>query len=315
MAGLALPMLSEIARSQTFPSKPITLVSPYQAGDTVDTIARSIAEVASKDLGHPIVVESKPGAEGLIGALDVAKSTPDGHRILWGGAGSLMVVPALRRTPPFDPVTSFTPVAGSIDFSFFLYVHPSFPAKTAQEFVSYVKANPGKVAYATGNNTSLLTMSDIALRHGLEMERVQYRGETAAVADLLSNRVQAIFATSSLVSYAKEGKLRVLATSLSRRSSLLPDVPSLKESGVDWAEFGGGWLGVYGPPGMQPGVVERLNGAFSAAFAAPELKPKLQMWGLFHTPRTRPGEMAEFTRQQRDLYRSLVRAAKLPVVD
>lgn len=314
VAGLCLALVAGTgAHAQTFPSKPITLVSPYQAGGSADGIARAIAEAASKELGQPVIVESKPGAEGLVGAQDVAKAQPDGYRVLWGGAGSLMIVPALRKDPPFDPVTMFTPIAASVDFSFFLYVHPSFPAKDMKEFVAYVKANPGKVAYGTGNNQGLLTMADVSLKHKLDMVKVQYKGETGAAPDLLSNRVQAIWATTSMLGFAKEGKLRILATTLPNRSPLLPDVPTMKEAGMPDVEFGGGWLGIYGPAGMPKPIVARLNKAFAYAFTSPDVQTKISNAGLVYTPINSPEHLAKYTRDQRDLYIKTVKELELPL--
>lgn len=305
VAATCLTMISISAVAQTFPSRPITLVSPYQAGGSADGIARAIAEAAGKDLGQAVVVEAKPGAEGLIGAADVQKAPPDGYRVLWGGAGSMMVVPALRKNPPFDPVTEFTPIAASVDFSFFLYVHPSFPAKTMKEFIAYVKANPGKVSYATGNNQGLLTMADLEKKYGLDMVRVKYKGEIGASADLLTNRVQAMWGTTSVLNFAKEGKLRVLSTTLAKRSELLPEVPTLREEGIAGAEFGGGWLGIFGPAGMPAPVVQRLNTAFVKALNSPDVQTKLRNAGLVYTPYTTPAELAKYVVTQRDMYRKL----------
>ncbi|CAN5466559.1 tripartite tricarboxylate transporter substrate binding protein [soil metagenome] len=300
--GAAALFASGVQAQGAFPNRPITLVSPYQAGGSADAIARAIAEAAAKDLGQPVVVESKPGAEGLVGAADVQKAAPDGYRVLWGGAGSLMIVPALRKAPPFDPVTAFTPIAASVDFSFFLYVNPSFPAKDMKEFIAYVKAHPGKVAYATGNNQGLLTMADLSLKHNLDMVKVQYKGETGASADLLTNRVQAMWATTSVLPFAKDGRLRVLATTLPKRSPLLPDVPTMKELGISGGEFGGGWLGIYGPAGMPKPIVDRLNKAFVGAFNSQDVQTKLYNAGLVYTPVTTPDALGKYTRDQRDMY-------------
>lgn len=307
----ALVAATGVRAQSPFPSKPITVVSPYQAGGSADGIIRAIAEAAAKEFGQPVVVESKPGAEGLVGATDVKNATPDGYRVLWGGAGSMMIVPALRKNPPFDPVTAFTPIAASVDFSFFLYVHPSFPAKDMREFIAYVKANPGKVSYATGNNQGLLTMADLALKHNLDMVKVQYKGETGAAADLLTNRVQAIWATTSIQNFAKEGKLRVLATTLPARSPQMPDVPTMKELGISGGEFGGGWLGIYGPAGMAKPVVERMNKAFIAAFNSPDVQTRLHNAGLVYTPVNTPDALAKYTLDQRDMYIKVVKDLRM----
>jgi tripartite-type tricarboxylate transporter receptor subunit TctC len=315
MAGACIAlgaMAATTVTAQDFPSHPVVLVSPYAAGGGADAIARALAMAAGKELGQPVVIEAKPGAEGLVGSMDVKNAAPDGYRLLWGGAGSLMINTALRKSPPFDPVTAFTPVSGTVEFSFFLYINPELPVKTIKEFVDYVKANPGKVSYATGNNQGRLSMLDLAKKYGLDMVEVKYRGETAAASDLMTNRVQAIFSTLSLLPNAREGKLRILATTLSRRSPLLPDVPTVVEAGVPVAEFGGGWLAIYGPPGVPKAAVDRLNQAFNKAYQDPDVQTTMNANGLVYTPHATPQQLADFTRSQRDLYIRTIKELGIP---
>lgn len=314
--GIFLAMAGGAATAADFPTRPITLVVPYQAGSSSDNIARAMAGVASKDLGQTVVVENKAGAEGLIGASDVMRAAPDGYRVLWGGAGSMMVVTALRKKPVFDPVAAFTPITGSVDFSFFMYVHPSIPANNMREFVDFIKANPGKYNYATGNNQGTISFAYINKDLGLDMERVAYKGEPAAISDLIPGRVQAIFATSSAAPYVKDGKLKALVTTLPQRSPLLPDVATMKESGFEDLPFspGGGWLGVFGPAGMDRAVVDRLNTAFSKALRDPGVKQQLDQAGLSYTP-FEVDEFAVFVKEQRDMYKKMVIDLGLPLLD
>lgn len=315
-AGLALSLAGGMAAAADYPTRPIVLVSPYLAGGSADGIARALAEAAAKDLGQPVIVETKPGAEGLIGATDVMRAQPDGYRVLWGGAGSMMVVPALRKKPPFDPETAFTPIAGTIDFSFFLFTHPSIPADNMAEFVDFIKKNPGKYNYATGNNQGMLTFANVNKVNGLEIERIAYKGEAAVISDLVSGRVQAMFGTSAALPQAKEGLLKVLVTTLPERSELVPDVPTMKESGFKDVPFapGGGWLAIFGPPGMDPAIVQRLNKAFTVAFNDPAVKEKVRVAGLTYTPMS-VEELAKFVPQQRDLYKETVRDLGIPLLD
>ena len=314
LAGLcvALSAITATAATEDFPSRPIILVSPYQAGGGADALARAVAMAAGKELGQSVVVEAKPGAEGLVGSIDVKNAAPDGYRLLWGGAGSLMINAALRKNPPFDPVTAFTPIAGIVEFSFFLYVNPEVPARNIKEFIAYVKANPGKVSYSVGSNQGRLSMLDLAQKYGLEMLEIKYRGEPAAAIDMFSNRVQAAFATAAQLPSAREGKLRVLATTLTRRSPLMPDVPTVVEAGTPMAEFGGGWLAIYGPPGMPKQVVDRLNQAFNKAFQDPDVQAQMNTSGLIYTPHKSPQDLADFTRSQRDLYIKTIKELGIP---
>lgn len=313
---MACGLSGTASAASDYPTKPITLVSPYLAGGSADGIVRALATAAAKDLGQPVVVETKPGAEGLIGAQDVMRSAPDGYRILWGGAGSMMVVPALRKTAPFDPEKAFTPITGRVDFSFFLFTHPSVPAKNMKEFVELVKANPDKYNYATGNNQGTLTFAYINKEYGLSMERIAYKGEAAIMNDILPGRIHALIGTSLAISHAKDGKLNVLATTLPQRSPLLPDVPTMTESGFKEVPFspGGGWLGIFGPAGMQKPVVDRLAKAFTIAFQDPEVQEKVRVAGLTYTKMS-PEELGRFVVEQRDQYIKTVKDLGIPLVD
>lgn len=302
--------------AQGFPTKPITLVVPYQAGGSSDGIARAMARLVGKDLGQQVVVENKAGAEGMIGSLDVMKSAPDGYRILFGGAGSMIVVPALRRAPPFDPGTQFTPISGVVDFSFFLYVHPELPVKNLKEFVDYARANPGKINYATGNNQGLLTFAYLKKSLNLDVVQVAYKGETAATADLLSGRVQAMFATTAPLMHAKEGRLKVLVTTLPKRTPLLPEVATMTESGYPEFPFSpaGGWLGIFGPTEMNPEVVNILHRSFGKALTDPEVEKQLAQAGLAYRA-MELDQMAVFVKSQRDQFRNLIKELGIPMLD
>jgi tripartite-type tricarboxylate transporter receptor subunit TctC len=263
-----------------------------------------------------VVVENKAGAEGMIGSLDVMKSAPDGYRVLFGGAGSMIVVPALRRAPPFDPGTQFTPISGVVDFSFFLYVHPELPVKSLKEFVAYAHANPGKINYATGNNQGLLTFAYLKKSLNLDVVQVAYKGETAATADLLSGRVQAMFATTAPLMHAKEGRLKVLVTTLPQRTPLLPEVPTMTESGYPEFPFSpaGGWLGIFGPADMQPEVVKILHQSFGKALTDPDIQKQLAQAGLAYRAMGLD-QMGMFVKSQRDQFRSLIRDLGIPQID
>lgn len=316
LAGLSLALGASLccltAAAQGFPTRPVTLVVPFLAGNTSDVIARAIAEVAGKDLGQPVVVESKPGAEGLIGIMDVRKSPADGYRILWAGGGSLLGTPATRRNPPFDPVADFTPIAGVVGFSYYLYVPANFPAKNMKEFVAYAKAHPGKVAWATANMQGRMAASDVVRKHNLDVTMVQYKGEAAASTDLVSNRIQAMFSATTLLPLVKDGRLRILATTLPVRNPQLPEVPTFREEGVAGGEFGAGWLGFFTPVGTPKPVVDRLNKALVSAMESPEVQVKIRELGLEYRPQGTPESLGRMVSTERDTYRKL--AAELNLV-
>ena len=304
LAGLGtLALAMATAHASDFPSRPITLVSPYGAGGAADIAARAIAVAAGKELGQTVIVESKPGAEGLVGAADVMHAPPDGYRVFWGGAGSMMIVPALRKEPPFDPAKAFTPISGIAEFSFFLFVNKNFPANDMAEFIKVVKDHPGKYNYGTGNNQGLLTMKYLSKLYDLQIQQVSYRGEVAVINDMIPDRMQALFGTGVAAPHVKSGDIKALVTTLSERSPLLPNVPTMKETGIKQVPFspGGGWLGFFGPAGMDPKVVARLDRAFTTALSDPKVQEIMQSVGVAYTPMTRE-QLAKFVVSQRDHY-------------
>ena len=311
-AALALASLFATAANAQFPNKPITLIMPYPPGSSTDGLARAVAAAAGVELGQQVVVDNKPGADGLIACLDVAKAPPDGYRILFGTGGSLVAVPAIRKSPPYDAVKDFSPIAGLANFSHFLFVNASLPVTNMAEFISYVKANPGKVNYATGNNISLLTMAYLSRDAGLDMVKIPYKGEPPALIDLLANRVQAMSATALPIPHAKSGHLRALVTTLPRRINLLPDVPTMQEAGQKDIPFGGGWVAFFGPAGMPGDIVERLSKALIAANKLPAVQARMEQFGLVPSPLS-PEELGAHVKAQAIVYADAVRELKLPL--
>ncbi|TMS57954.1 tripartite tricarboxylate transporter substrate binding protein [Imbroritus primus] len=292
-----------------YPDRPITLVVPFPAGATTDTVARVVSQAASIELGQPIVVDNKPGAEGQVAAQDVVRAAPDGYRLLLGTSGNLSLVPALRKKPPYDVLTDFTPVADVGRFSFFLYVHPSVPAKTLKEFLDYAKANPGKMSYGTGNNTGVVAFSHFNTLNGLDLTHVPYKGEPPAMLDLIAGRTQAMIGTTIGAPYMRDGKLRALVTINAQRNSLLADVPTLRESGMRDLEIVP-WAGLVGPAGLPRDVVTRLNKAFVAALNKPEVRAQMDRLGFPLTPST-PEAFGRMMKEQLAIHARLVKSAGL----
>ncbi len=294
-----------------FPTRPVTIVVPFPPGATSDTIARIIAQQAATTLGKPVLIDNKPGAEGLIAAQDVAKTAPDGYRILFGTAGSLAIAPVLRRNPPYDAATDFTPIADVGRYQFFLYTSPTLPANTFKAFIDHAKANPGKISYGTGNNTGVLNMAAFRTAHGLDMVPVPYKGEPQAILDLLAGRVQAMVASGIGIPHAKEGKLKMLVALLPKRSPLAPDVPTLVETGqkdLDMILF----AGMVGPAGIPADVVERLNKEFNAAMGNAEVIAQIEKLGFTLTP-NRVAAFSAMLKDQLVVYHKAVREAGLPI--
>ncbi len=306
----ALLLAASHAAAQ-FPAKAVTIVVPFPPGATTDTIARVIAQQAATTLGRPVVIDNKPGAEGMLAAQDVAKAAPDGYRIMLGTSGNLSVVPASRKNPPYDVATDFTPIADVGRYQFFLYANPELPAKTFREFIDYAKANPGKLSYGTGNNTGVINMAGFRTAHGLDMVHVPYKGEPPAIVDLLAGRVQVMVATGIGIPYAREGRLKMLVALLPARSPLAPDVPTLAETGQKDLEVIL-FAGLVGPAGVPAGVVERLNREFNAAMNNADVIAQIEKLGFTLTP-ARVDTFGAMLKDQLAVYRKAVRDAGLPI--
>ena len=307
LAALLLAALSAIASAQ-YPAKPIRIIVPFPGGSATDTITRILGASVSGAIGQPVVVENKAGADGAIAAGEVMRAAPDGYTLLMATNSPLSAVPALKKVPPYDPVKDFTPITDVGRYTFFIVVHPGVPAKTVSEFIHYARANPGKINYATGNTTGIVSTAFFASQAGIQMVHVPYKGEPQAITDLLAGRVQLLFASSSTsVPQIRDGKLRALATTLSRRSNLLPDVPTIAEAGMPQFQLTS-WAGLFGPAKMPREIVERLNKEFHAAMQRPDVVANMDKQAFLLLPST-PERLGEFVKEQLESYRNVLRAA------
>jgi len=289
-----------------YPSKPLRLIVPFPAAGAADLAARVVAQPLSQALGQPVIVENRPGADGAIAADVVIKAAPDGYTLFFGTNTALCAVPALRKSPPYNPLTDFTPVSQIGKFGFFLFVHPSVPAQSVAELLAYARANPGKLNYATGNSTSILATAQLKLLEHLDMVEIPYKGDAPATSDLVAGRVQLMFATpGTAVPFVKDGRLRALATLLPTRSSLLPDVPTMVEAGLLQISIVP-WGGLFGPAKMPKEVVDRLASAMAGVLAQPEVREQLDRYA-FEGRSSTPEELAALLKEQLDAWRRTVR--------
>jgi len=307
VCGLAL-LLSCCAALAQFPSKPIRLVVPFPAGSATDTVARTLAAAVSQSIGQPVVVDDKAGADGAIAAGEVAKSPADGYTLLLATNSPLSAVPAMKKAPPYDPVADFTPITDVGRYTFFIVLHPDVPAKTLAEFIAYARANPGKLNYATGNTTGIVSTAFFASQAQIKMVHVPYKGEPQALTDLVAGRVQVMFCSSGTsIAMIREGRLRALVTTLPRRSELLPDLPTIAEAGMPQFSITS-WAGLFGPAKMPQAVVDRLNREFVAAMGRPEVHAAMEKQAFALSPSS-PERLGELVKQQLESYRSTLRAA------
>jgi len=291
-----------------YPARPIRIVIPFGAGSSTDAVMRVLAPPLSATLGQQVVIEPRPGADGAVSAIEVTRSAPDGYTLGIGSGGPLAAVPALRKNPPYDVNTDFTPITDIGRYTVFLFVNSSVPATNLQEFAAHVKANPGKLAYGTGNPSGIVAFAQLNALLGLDMLHVPYKSAPLVMPDLLANRVQALMDPPAVaLAYVKEGKLRALVTTLNRRSPLLPDVPTIHEAGVPQFTISN-WMGLVGPARMPREIVERLNRELGAILRKPEVVAALEKQAFLPNPST-PEQFAAFIREQVQSYGNLLRAA------
>ena len=292
LAALAMFLLwpSGAALAQQWPSKPIKLVLSFGPGSASDALARIAAQELMTLLGQPVVLIHKPGADGSISGTEVQRSAPDGYTFLFATNSALSVAPNMRKVPPYNVLTDFTPITFMGLNTIFFVVHPSVPATTLAELVAHAKANPGKLNAASGNTFAIVGNALFSKHNGITMETIPYKSEPEAIIDLLTGRVQLIMATStSTLGHVKDGKLRILSTALPERSPLQPDVPSLIEAGQPKFPFDP-WFALVGPAGLPPEIVGAMNKVMATVLAKPEVKEQMNRQGFI--PRSSSPEWA-----------------------
>ncbi|MFO1316482.1 MAG: tripartite tricarboxylate transporter substrate binding protein [Burkholderiales bacterium] len=281
-AAVAVAALAALAHAQApYPAKPIRIVVPFPAGGTTDILARAVAQKLTEATGQSAVVDNRPGAGGNIGAELVAKSAPDGYTLLMGTVGTHAINASLYPKMPYDHVRDFAPVILVAGVPNVLVVNPSVPANSVQELIAYMKANPGKVNFASsGAGTSIHLAGELfKTMTGVQMTHVPYKGSAPALADLVGGQVQIMFDNlPSALPQIKAGRLRALAVTSAQRSSALPDVPTVAESGIPGFEASS-WFGLLAPAGTPKEVVAKLNGEVAKWLATPEAKEKLAAQG------------------------------------
>jgi tripartite-type tricarboxylate transporter receptor subunit TctC len=280
-AAAAIGVVAPAVAQGTYPTKPVRLVVPFPAGGTTDILARAVAQKLSETWGQPVIVDNRPGAGGNIGSELVAKSPPDGYTLLMGTVGTHAINPSLYAKMPYDHVKDFTPVILVAGVPNVLVVTLSLPVNSVQELIAYGKANPNKLNFASSGNGTSIHLSGELFRTmtGVQMTHVPYKGSAPALTDLIGGQVQLMFDNlPSSLQFIKAGKLRALAVTSAERSSALPDLPTLSESGLAGFEASS-WFGVLAPAGTPRDIVTKLNGAIAAWLASPDAKEKLAAQG------------------------------------
>ena len=306
-AAALLLALAAPAWAQSYPGKPIRLLVPFPAGGSADNVTRIVARGLSDNLGQQVIVENRPGGDGVIAANALLQSAPDGYTLLMGTATGINAVPAMRKTPPYDPVADFTAISRVGNFVHLLVAHPDVPGQTLAEFIAYARANPGKLNYATTNFTAQAGTLQLMKATGIEMVHVPYKGSAQAIPDLISGRVQVSFDASPgiYMPQVKAGKLRILATMMEHRSPLAPEAPTLSEAGIQPVQTHP-WGGLFGPAKMPKPIAERLSREVVQVLQQPETRKRLDEQG-FEPQSSSPDQFAEFVKAQLETWHRVAR--------
>lgn len=298
------------AHAQGYPSRAVKIITPNTPGSPVDALGRVIAQQLQVRLGQSIVIENRPGGSQSIGAKAVATADPDGYTLLLFSNGHYF---GLATNPGYDPVKSFTPVATVAEWNHVLVVRPDFPAKTVQELVGYAKANPGKVTFGFGLSTPPQILGE-TLKNvtGADITSVPYRGGAPAVTDMLGGRIDMNFGTTAtLLPLIQQGKVRAMAFTGVKRSSDLPDVPTMIESGFPQVSFNpDNWTGISAPAGTPRAVVDRLYAAINETLRSPELAANYARFG-FEVMIKQQRELDAFIAAEAQKWPPIVKAAGL----
>jgi tripartite-type tricarboxylate transporter receptor subunit TctC len=308
VGAAAFPVLSRTGWAETWPSRPVHWIISFPPGGANDIVARIIGQHLSDDLGQQFVIENRPGAGGNIGMQSALSSAPDGYTIAFVGPNNAISA-TLYEKLPFDFIRDSVPVAGMLRLMNVMAVHPSFPAKTLLEFIAYAKANPGKVNFASAGIGTSPHMSGELLKAmaGINIVHVPYRGAAPALTDVLAGQVPVLFDNlPSTLPHIRDGGLRALAVTATKRSPTLPDVPTMAETLPGYEASV--WYGIAVPKGTPPEIVEKLNRAVNATLADPKVQARLADLGGDPMPMT-PAEFGTLVANETEKWGKVIRAA------
>ena len=308
LAALAL-LAATLADAQSYPSRPIRYIVPQAPGGSSDTLARIVTQRVAEGLGQQLVVDNRPGATGIIGAEVVARANADGHTLLQV-ATSHATNPAMQAKLPYETLRDFAGISLLSQQPNIWLVHPSLPIRNLKELIAYAKSKPGQINFASSGTGGSQHLAGELLKSmtGIEMTHVPYKGSPPALVDLLAGRVPLMSSTMPpALPHIKTGKVRVIAVTSAKRSAVLPDVPTVAESGVPGYEAIA-WQGLVAPAGTPKAVIVRLNAEFVKALKQPDIAAKLNEQG-FETVASTPEWFAQYTKTEIEKWSKVIRAA------
>ena len=309
--GCALGCAAIAAEAQTYPARPLRIVLGFPPGGGVDLVARILAPKLTESLGQQIIVENRPGANGLIGTEIAAKAAPDGYTLFLGTTGNLSVNSTLYPNLKLNIDRAFAPVTQMSSVPFLLYLHPALPPRTVAEFVAFAKARPGEIHYYSGGNGGLPHLAGELLNNvaGLKTVHVPYKGAAPGLTDLIAGQVQYGFGAVAVgLPHVKAGRLRVLATTGPKRLAFLPEVAAMNEtlSGFEVVN----WYGMVVPAGTPRQIIARLNAELIKAMSLPEIAEKLIAQGT-DPAGTSPEAFGAFVKAETDKWAKVIKSANI----
>lgn len=280
LAGVGLTAISALTHAQAYPARPIRVLIGWPAGGPTDAAGRIVSQPLSQALGQTVLIDNRPGADGAIAMEMAANATPDGYTLLLANAANIAGVPAMRKNLTFDTAKDFAPITFVAWSSNLLVLHTGVPAKTLGELIQYAKANPGKLTVAAANPPTIFTMAQVKAVAKLDMLSVPYKGDVAALPDLLAGRVHILTGgTNALLPHVKEGRLRALAALTRARTPPAPDVPTIVEAGVpNFSIYN--WFALFGPSKVPSAVVTRMQREVSEVVKRPEAQARFAKIGF-----------------------------------
>jgi len=303
--ALALLPVSYSATAQNYPTKPIRLIVPLGAGGASDIVARVVAEKLGERLGQAVVVDNRPGAEGVIGMEAAAKSAPDGYTLVLGSSTTLAANFSLKSKLPFHPVNDFVPVATALKNAFnILVIHPGVPAQNLKEFIALAKARPGEMFYGTGTSGSKICVEMFKAMAGIKLTMVNYKSSAPALNDLMGGQVQLVCEpVGTSIQAINAGKLRALGATSPSRVAGAPNVPTVAEAGLPGFEYSA-WVAVFAPAGTPKAITDKLGAEVAVVLRQPETAARIESVG-FEPMIGGPDVLAELLRNE------IARAAKV----
>ena len=309
LLAAALSSASIAVFAQGYPEKPIRLVLPYPPGGTTDFVARLVQNRLQTQLGQPLLLENRAGATGAIGAEAVARAAPDGYTIMYTPGTDMTLRQFIMKANPVDAIRDFSPISAAVLSSSIIVAHPSMPFSNAREFIDYARKNPGKLNYGSpGLGSNFHLAGEFLKMHGLVLTHVPYKGGGPALAAVIAGETNiALNDFTTMLPMVREGRARAIALIDPKRNPALPEVPSMSEllPGYSMPES---WFAFFGPAGMPQPVVMRLNAEIARAFAAPDVKPRLDERALIVIT-GKPEEITGYLRAGLEVYGKIVKAA------